>query len=229
MSTQKDKQKHQEENLEQVENALSKSEAFIEQNQNKILIAIAVFVVGFLAITGYSKYVVEPKEKEAQNQIFKGEVYFEKDSFNLALNGDGDFLGMLSIIDDYKGTKTGNLARYYAGVSYMHLGNYQEAIDELEAYKLKDELIAPAALGALGNCYLELNDFSNAIAKFQKAASYDNILTAPVFLKKLGVSYELNGDFDKAVETYTKIKNQYKNSAEAREIDKFISRALASK
>lgn len=229
MSTISDKQKHQEENLESVENALSRSEAFIEDNQNKILIAIAVFVVAFLAIMGHSKYIVEPKEREAQNEIFKGEVYFEKDSFNLALNGDGDFMGMLSIVDDYKGTKTGNLARYYAGVSYMHLGQYEEAITELKSFKLKDELVAPVALGAMGDCYLQIGDNAAAISQFQKASKYDNDLTAPIYLKKLGVAYELNGDIDKAVSTYEQIKDTYRESAEAREIDKFISRALATK
>ena len=49
------------------------------------------------------------------------EIYFEKDSFNLALNGDLNSAGFIDIADDYSSTKTGKLANYYAGICYLNL------------------------------------------------------------------------------------------------------------
>ena len=110
-----------EDNLEVVEHALTNTEHFIEQNQRTITIALIVIVAVVGIFLGYKRFIVSPKEKEAQSQMFAAEQYFEKDSFNLALNGDGNYLGFLDIIDQYKVTKSAKLARYYTGISYLKL------------------------------------------------------------------------------------------------------------
>ena len=115
----------QEDNLEVVEHALSSTEHFIEKNQKNITIALIVIVAVVGIFLGYKRFIVSPKEKDAKNEIFAAEQYFEKDSFNLALNGDGNNLGFLDVIDKYKSTKPGKLARYYAGISYLKLGKFQ--------------------------------------------------------------------------------------------------------
>lgn len=227
MSKKSEQIKHQEENLENIESALSRSEEFIEKYQNQILIALGAVLVIVLGVMGYSKYIVEPKEEAAQAEIFPSELHFEKDSFQVALNGDASSVGFLSIIDDYGNTPSGNLAKYYAGVCYLHLGDYEEALNFLKSFSLKGDQLAPVALGAMGDCYLEMDETAKAIDAYKNAVDYKNELTTPIHLQKLGFAYEILGESEKAIEVYESIKSSYPQSTEAREIDKYIQRAKA--
>ena len=221
----KEKRTHQDDSFENVESALSKTEHFIEENQNKlsiIALAIIVIVAGYW---GMKKFYFMPNEKNAQNDIFYAQQYFEKDSFNLALVGDGQNAGFEDIINEYGSTRAGKLAVFYAGVSNLHLGNYNEAVDYLKSFSTSDEMIAATAAGALGDAYSELGQSDDAIAQYKNAASYDNTLTAPTYLMKLGIMYETKGDYKSAIEAYQKIKDKYAASAEARQIDKYLTRA----
>ncbi|MCG8581073.1 MAG: tetratricopeptide repeat protein [Bacteroidales bacterium] len=221
----KEKHTHQDDSFENVESALSKTEHFIEENQNRlsmIALAIIIIVAGYW---GIKKFYFMPLEQEAQKTIFYAQQYFEKDSFNLALNGDGQNAGFIEIIEDYGSTTAGNLAVYYAGVSNLHLGNYNEAVDYLKGFSTSEEMVAATAAGALGDAYAELGQNDDAISQYEKAASFDNTLTAPTYLMKLGVMYEAKGDYKAAVEAYKTIKDQYATSAEARQVDKYLTRA----
>ncbi|MCU4157934.1 tetratricopeptide repeat protein [Carboxylicivirga sp. A043] len=221
----KEKHTHQDDSFENVESALSKTEHFIEENQNRlsmIALAIIIIVAGYW---GIKKFYFMPLEQEAQKTIFYAQQYFEKDSFNLALNGDGQNAGFLEIIEDYGSTTAGNLAVYYAGVSNLHLGNYNEAVDFLKGFSTSEEMIAATAAGALGDAYAELGQNDDAIAQYKDAASYDNTLTAPTYLMKLGAMYEAKADYKAAVEAYKTIKDDYATSAEARQVDKYLTRA----
>jgi len=209
-----------------VENALSKSEQFLEKNKNLlfyILLGIIVVVAGIFA---YHKFIKMPKELEAQSKIFTAEHYFEIDSLNLALNGDGTNPGFLEIIDDYGSTKQGNLARYYAGICYLKKGEYQNAIDNLESFDSEDHIVGPMAIGAIGDAYMELGQTDKAIEYYQKAYEKDNNdFTSPMFLLKVGWAYESLNQWDKAIEVYTKIQKEHFKSYEARDIEKYIAYA----
>lgn len=218
---------HEDEQLESIEHVLSGSERFIENNQKMItnvVLGIMVVILGFMA---YSRFVVSPKEVEAQSQIFAGEMLFEQDSFRIALEGDGNFMGFEYIVDQYGSTASGNLARYYTGISYYKLGDYESAIKFLNKFKAEGEMMPPIKAGAIGDCYVELGDHSKAISSFKKAASYKNSFTAPIYLKKCGVAHEANGEQSKAIKCYEDIKAQYPSSTEASDIDKYIARAVA--
>jgi len=216
----------QDDNLEVVEHALSSTEHFIEQNQKTITIALIVIVAVVGIFLGYKKFIVSPKEKEAKNEIFAAEQYFEKDSFNLALNGDGNNLGFIDVIDKYKSTKPGKLARYYAGISYLKLGKYQEAIDQLKKFNLKDKLVRPISIGATGDAYAELGNTQEAINYYIKAARYNaNEFTTPIYLMKAGELLEASKDYKKAISLYGEIQKDYAESAEGRKIEKYIARA----
>jgi tetratricopeptide (TPR) repeat protein len=218
----------QEDNLEVVEHALSSTEHFIEKNQKNITIVLIVIVAVVGISLGYKRFIVSPKEKDAKNEIFAAEQYFEKDSFNLALNGDGNNLGFLDVIDKYKSTKPGKLARYYAGISYLKLGKYQEAIDELKKFTLKDKLVKPMAIGAIGDAYVELGNAKEGINYYTKAARENaNSFTTPIFLMKAAELLEEGKEFKKAVILYEEIQKEYPESAEGRKIEKYIARAQA--
>jgi tetratricopeptide (TPR) repeat protein len=218
-----------EDNLEVVEHALTNTEHFIEQNQRTITIALVVIVAVVGIFLGYKKFIVSPKEKEAQSQMFAAEQYFEKDSFNLALNGDGNFLGFLDIIDEYKVTKSAKLAHYYSGISYLKLGKFQEAIDELKKFKLKDDMVGPISKGAIGDAYCELGRIDDAISYYMKAARMrPNKFVTPIYLQKAAELHEGNKQYAKAIELYKEIQKDYPESSEGRKIEKYIARAEAS-
>ncbi|MDR1980223.1 MAG: tetratricopeptide repeat protein [Tannerellaceae bacterium] len=206
---------------------VSRSEQFIEHNQKKILygiIAVALVVGAILAIK--QGYVI-PQEKRAAAAIFKGEQYFAKDSFAIALNGNGaDYPGFESIINDYGRTKAGNLAKAYAGICYFKTGDNQKAIQLLKSFSGDDQMVSPAVTGLIGDCYVNMGNTKEGIAYFEKAAAKaNNEVVSPAYLKKAGIAYESLKQYSEAIKAYTAIKENYYNSAEASDIDKYITRA----
>jgi len=220
------KQDKTEDRIVKVEEALSKTEQFIEKNQKILMIVIGIIVIVVMGFFGFKRLYLGPKEQEGKEQMFMAERYFEMDSLNLALNGDGMYPGFLSIIDDYGMTKAANLSKYYAGVCYLRLGNFDEAIDYLNSFKGRDQIVGPMAKGALGDAYLEKSQNDKAVACYNEAAEMStNDFTTPLFLMKAGWTYEIMAQYDKAVKVYETIKYDFPTSNEAREIDKYIARA----
>lgn len=215
--------KHDE--FENVEHALTSSEAFIEKYQKQILYglgAIAVIVVGFLAI---SNFYVKPRSVEAANEMYKSQMYFSKDSFQLALDGDGvESIGFEAISSDYSLTTSGNLAKAYAGICYFHLGQYEDAIKYLSAYDGDDDYFSITVVGLIGDCYAETGDIEKAIKYFTNAAENENDVLTPFYLKKAAIMLETNGEKDKALANYMKIKEEFPLSMESQDIDKYIAR-----
>jgi TolA-binding protein len=210
--------------FQSVENALSRTEQYIEENQKSltiIIIAIVVVVGGYL---GYKKFYLEPSNREAQAAMFVAEKYFEQDSFQLALDGDGANYGFLDIIDEYSVTKTANLANYYAGICYLRTGSYETAIEHLEKFDAEDILIASVALGAIGDCYLEMGDKEKAASFYLKAGQRKkNSFTSPVYLKKAGMVFEDLKQYDKALKAYNVIEKDYPDTEEGKLIERYIT------
>ena len=211
----------------EVEEIVSKSEQFIENNSKKIIYGIIAIALVVGAVLGLKHGYLAPKEKAAAVALFKGEQYFAKDSFNLALNGNGaDYEGFDAIIDQYGSTASGNLAKAYAGICYFKIGDYEKALEKLKSFKAKDNMISPTIIGLIGDCYVNMGNIKEGISYFEKAAKEaDNETISPVFLKKAGVAYESLKQYKDAVKAYTTIKEKYYNSMEASDIDKYITRA----
>jgi len=210
---------NQNDGLENVEQALSKTELFIEKNKNVLMGILIAAIVIILAVMGIKKFYTDPRAERAANEMFKAQTYFGNQDYKNALEGDGNNLGFMDIIKEYGSTKSGNLARYYAGICNMKLGNYEEALDLLKQFKGKDKVIAPLALGAMGDCYMELDDVNNAASYYMKAANKEpNEFSSPIYLMKAGAAYRVMGDNAKALAAYKQLKEDYPNSLEAREI-----------
>lgn len=221
----KDKKNNPVDNLGEVESALTKTEQFLEGNQKLIGIIIGAIIIVAAGYLGTRKFYLEPRGKEAQQQMFQAQNYFEKDSFNLALNGDGSNPGFLDIIDNFGSTTAGNLAKYYAGISYLHLGKYNEAIDYLKKFSTDDILLGPIAVGAEGDAALELGQKDKALDLYKKAYdSNSNLLTAPVYMMKAAELLENSNKNDEALKLYQTIKDKFPTSTEGRNIDKYIAR-----
>jgi tetratricopeptide (TPR) repeat protein len=214
--------------LVNVEEALTSTEKYIENNKKmlgSILTVVLIVVIGFML---YNKYISTPKELEAQSAMFPAESYFEKDSFNLALNGMDGNVGFLEIIEEYGSTKAGNLAQYYAGVCYMHLGQYENAISHLDKYKGKDIIFSSMALGLKGDAYIELGNIEDAANAYVKAAGKnENSFTSPMYLLKAAFAFEEIEKFDKAKEVYQKIRKDFFTSAESRDAERHLARVEA--
>jgi tetratricopeptide (TPR) repeat protein len=220
------KQDRTEDRIVAVEEALSKTERFIEENQKLLTIIVGVIIVLVLGFFGFKRLYIAPREAEAREQMFMAEKYFEIDSLNLALNGDGMYPGFLEIIDDYGITRSANLAHYYTGIIYLRLGNFEEAIDHLKKFKSKDQVVSVMATGAIGDAYMEMNELATATSYYVDAAEMrDNEFSAPVFYLKAGMAYELQGKYGQALKMYETIKYDFPTSNEAREIDKYIAKA----
>jgi len=215
-----------EDQFAQVEGALTKTEQFIEDNQDKLVKIVGAFVAVACLFLGYQNFYLEPMEKEAQTEMFNAEIYFAKDSFNLALNGDNQYLGFLDIADDYSNTKAGKLANYYAGLSYLYLKEYESSIEYLEDFESDDIILSSLAIGCIGDAYMELGEQDLALDYFEDAANNsDNDFTAPRFLMKLATVHELQENYDAALELYNIINDDYRDSREGQNVAKYIARA----
>ena len=215
--------------MQNVQEALSKSEAFIETYRKELLYGVGAVVILVLAVLAFRTYYLVPREAEAQEKMIFCVNNFERDSFRLALRGDDMNDGFETIVDDYKFTDAAELAAAYAGVCAYQLGEYEEAIDYLDKFDARSVNMTPATICLKGDAYVELGDYKSAIKEFLRAADTQNDLVAPRSLKKAGLAYEALGEYDKAVDVYTEIKDTYFSSMEAGDIDKYIARAKALK
>ena len=215
--------------LQNVEQALSKTEQFIENNRKQLLSGLGIVLVVAIAIVWFFNGYVAPKNEEAADKMAAAVRYFELDSFALALNGDGMNEGFIEIIDNYGITETSNLAAFYAGVCEYKLGNYDEAINYLNKFDAASVNMEPAALTLVGDCYVAKEDAKSAVKYFEKAGAIENKLTAPRALNKAGIAYESLGEWAKAEKCYQTIKDVYFDSQLAMEMDKRIERCQANK
>ena len=173
------------ENTDAINETLSKSEEFINNNKNKIFTVLGVIVFLLLGFSIFS-YIKSNQNNTAQEEMFQAVYYFEKDSLVQALNGDGNNYGFLEIIDEYGLSDAANLSKFYAGASYLKLGNYENAINYLDEFSSSDLLIQARAYSLIGDAYVEIGDYDNAIYYFKKASNENpNEFFTPSYLLKL--------------------------------------------
>lgn len=220
----KNKKDENPQTISNVEETLTRTEHFLEENYKPIIIVLGV-LVGIVGLVWLGKIYLNSRNEEAQSQMYQAERYLEIDSINLALNGDGNYLGFIDIADDYKFTKAGNLARYGAGICYLHLGNFEEAIEYLEKYSKKDKVIGSLAIGATGDAYVELGNLDKGASKYIEAADFgENSFNTPLYLMKAAELYELQNKYADALKLYERIQKEYPESTEGSTIEKNIAR-----
>ena len=211
------------ENVEAVVEAVSKTEKFFNENGKVLGGIVAGFAVVAAIVFCWYKFAYQPAVEEAQGQMAVAEENFRAADYELALNGDGNILGFTQIIDEY-GAKAGKAVYFYAGVCELQLGNYELAIKDLKAYKGTDEILKARALACIGDAYVGLENYAEALVYFEKAAAVVENMYAAGYLLKAGVVAEKLGENAKALGFYETIKDQYPQSMEAYEIDKYIGR-----
>ena len=219
-----------EQELKNLEGALSTSEAFLEKNQKPLiyaLIAIVAVLVGWLLV---DNFMIQPQSEEATEQMALGQVYYAAGQYDKAINGDDiEFIGFASIADEYSITKSGNLAKAYAGLAYFKLEDYDNAISYLEGFSASDNILQYTVKSTLGDSYAMKGETEKAISCYKKAAKADNILVASAALMKAARAYESLGDFASAEAAYKEIKTRFEGKmtgiTDIDEIDKYIESA----
>lgn len=201
---------------------------WLEENQKLVVTVVAVVLaIGALAFL-YRKFIQEPARAEAAGELWRAQQLFEADSFQIALTGrPGSVTGFLDVIDNYGNTPSGNLAKYYAGVSYLQLGQYEAAISYLSDFDADGDLLPATTAGALGDAYAQTGDMEKAESYYKKALdeSDKQELLAPYYLKKLALFHEVNSDKAAANALYVRIRDEFPDSEEAGDITKFITRS----
>ncbi|MDO6802216.1 tetratricopeptide repeat protein [Wenyingzhuangia sp. 1_MG-2023] len=211
----------------------NKSEKWIETNSKPLFIGLIAIVVLIFGYMGYTQFVEAPKEKEAANALVFAKQEFKKASdsedtslFNVALEGAEGKYGLLDIASNYGGTDAGNLAKYYAGISYMQLKDYTKAIDFLKEVSTKDPVLNTVITGSLGDAYLANGDSNEALNYYSDAAqNTENKAVAPVYLMKAGKLALSLKDYSKAEKNFEKIQKEYPTSTEAKDIEKYLNQA----
>jgi tetratricopeptide (TPR) repeat protein len=211
------------------EETLNKSEAFFLKYKNAMIGAVVAVVVIVAGAILYNNYVAAPRAEKASTALAKSQEYFAQEQYALALNGDSLCnVGFAKIAADYSGDAA-NLANLYAGLCNAQMGNWEQAAKYIEQFSDKgDQMISPAALGALGNVYAHLNQLDKAVSTLKKAADQaDNISLSPTFLVQAGEILESQGKKDEALKLYETVKSKYAYSMAAQTIDAYIERASA--
>ena len=216
----KDREAVMQENIEQT---VSATEKFFNENKKTIIGALVAVVVIGLGILAYNKLVYQVQCNEAMAQAYPAETSFQNGEYEIALNGDGNNLGFVQIIDDY-GKKAGKAVYFYAGVCELQLGNYESALSYLKKYNGKEEILAARAKACEGDAYVGLEDYQSAVAAYKAAVSAADNLFAASYLLKAGLAYEALGQKAQALEGYKTIQNDYPQSIEAYDITKYIAR-----
>jgi tetratricopeptide (TPR) repeat protein len=212
------------ENPEALKEKLVGAEHWLERHP-KIIVGIAAGIL--IIVGGYFafNYYKGNQNELAQKEMFQAVYYFEADSLDRGLNGDGNNLGFLDIIDEYGITDAANLAHYYVGVSYLKQGKYELARLYLSDFSSNDLLIQARAYSLLGDTFMEEKKYDDAAKYYNKAANYKpNKYFSPAYLMKEALAYEKLNQNDKARETYDKIIDEYWESAELQNARKFKAR-----
>ncbi len=202
------------ENPEEIADRLSRGEVFLKKNSKVLggVLAAAIILIGGIL---FFQFNTQNQNKAAQAEMFQAVYYYEQDSAEFALNGDGINSGFLSIVDEYPRTDAANLAHFYIGSIYLSERKFEEAISELEQFSSDDYLIQGQAYALIGDAYLELGNNDEAISYFSKAASHEpNKFFTPKYLSKLAIAYEEAGQIQNAIDAYAEIEEKYFESYE---------------
>jgi tetratricopeptide (TPR) repeat protein len=200
--------------------------SFIKQNQKSVLYFFAAVVIAVLGYFGYTELYQKPLEAKAADAMYVAEKYFANDSSELVLNGDGMNKGVLYIIKEFSGTKAANLAKYYAGMSYYRLKDYNKAIEYLKDFSSNAKQVQAVAYGSIGDAYSELKKNEEAIEYYKKAGTHfpEDEAISSEYLFRAASFLELNGQNEAAIEIYKQIKQNYPKSEKGFNIDKYLNR-----
>lgn len=209
--------------------AMNRTEFFLEKHGRTMsYLILALFVVAAL-VFGYRALVVAPRAEKAAALIAEAQNRFEQETpdYELALLGDDSGAGFLEVIERYGATPAGNLAKHYAGICYLHMGDLENAAAYLAKFSsvkgLPGQIINAQNLGLQGDVAVEQQAYAKAAKLFAKAAkASDNNLTAPLYLYKQALAEQAAGNRTQAAALCERILTDYPMSMEASQAEKLL-------
>lgn len=206
-------------------NPLEGIAAKYESNKKRINTIVTIVLAAIVGFFAYQKLYSEPREAKAASKMSYAQSMFEIDSVDNALNGDGQHPGFLKIQKQYSGTSSANLTHYYAGICYLKKGDFQKAIKQLEDFDGKGTQVAYAAWGVMGDAYMETGNTKKGIEYYNKAAGNDkDEAITPLYLYRAGVAYEMSNQPEEAKKAYVKVRDNYPQSMQARDVTRNLAR-----
>jgi tetratricopeptide (TPR) repeat protein len=205
---------------------VDRAKDFWTRNSKIISIVCVVVVLGVAGYFVYKNYVQKPKEEKASEAIYRAEQYYRLDSFNLALNGDGQNAGFLRVIDKYSGTDAANLAHFYAGVCYIHLDDNQNAIKQLKKFNTSSKPVQARAYKLLGDASADLGKNADALDYYKKAAHHfekDKTSSAEALSLAAYFAFKVMNDQKQAIELYKELKEKFPQTREGFEADMYLA------
>ncbi len=188
-----------------------------------VSVAIILLVGGYY---GYKEFIVKPKENKAVEEMFRAEEYYRMDSCNLALNGDGQYSGFLKIIDKYSGTKSANIARFYAGVCYVKMGDNVNAIKYLKKFSSRSEQVQARAYKLLGDAYADSEKYSDALSYYKKAAHHfeeDKAASSEALFLAAYLADKVMKDQKQAIDLYKELLEKFPGTARVKYAEKYLA------
>ncbi|HLG40881.1 MAG TPA: tetratricopeptide repeat protein [Chitinophagaceae bacterium] len=211
---------------EKAELMIAKAKDFWERNSKLVSIVFTVLVLGVGGYFIYKNYIQKPKEEKATDAMFKAEEYYRKDSTNLALKGDGQYLGFLKIIDRYSGTEAGNLACFYAGVCYLKLDDNQNAVKYLKKFSTSSRPVKARVYKLLADASGDLGKYADALDYYKKSASTfadDKENSAEALLLAAYLADKVMKNQKEAIELYKELIEKYPATTQKTDAENYLA------
>jgi predicted negative regulator of RcsB-dependent stress response len=191
-----------------------------------VLIASAAVILLCGGSLAYKYLVKGPNEEKAVEAMFKAEEYYRVDSLKPALNGDGINAGFLKIINNYGGTKAGNLARFYAGDIYLKTGDFNNAVKYLKDFSTDANQVQARAYKLLGDAYAEQGKNADALSSYKKAAHHfekDDANSSEYLFMAAYFADRVMKDKDEAIDLFKELKEKYSRTEKGFEAEKYLA------
>ncbi len=218
--------KKQEQGVDSGQVAIAKAKDFWTRNSKVILGIGAALLVAVGGFWGYRQFVKNPKEEKAVDALFKAEDYYRKDSVNLALNGDGQYMGFLKVADKFSGTDAGNLANFYAGSCYIKLDDNVNAVKFLKKFSTNSKPIQQRAYKLLGDAYADQGNSKEALSYYKKAARHfeeDKVNAAEALFMAAYLADRVIKDPKEATSLYKELKEKYPQTTQGMQADNYLA------
>ena len=225
--TPKEKSKRQELREDRLVTLYARSWAFYDENKNLVIGGLIAFLALIVLVIGYFVYQHQ-QQQEAEEHLARIISVYERGDYEQALQGTGDRLGLIDISEQYGRTRSGNLATYYAADSYYRLDQYEEALEFFSRYSKDRDLLGASAIAAEASIFEDQDDFEEAGDRYRRAATfYESEATSPGYLLQSGRAYEAAGLYDRALDSYQMIRDDFPGTPEYEEVEEHIARAEA--
>ncbi len=196
------------------------------EENSRLLVYI---VLGIVACIGLGYVWMQNRADDADKamtQLAKIEPYYDQNKYELAINGvpQEGAQGLKFIVDNFGGTRAGEMARLYLANSYFALNEYEQALEQYKNISIDDKIITASAYAGVASCYEAQGDHEKAATYFEKAAKKNlTMIQAPENLQRSAWNYAVAGNKEKAIELLNMLKKEFPNSAYSRNADKYIA------